>query len=619
MREKFAEEGATLEERVEFLAAQVRLLSARVDELSGGAHQARDERRRERVAASQDAPATAEASEAFFSWVGRSALLQRVSAVCFLLVVALVLRTLTDSQLLDTRIGSLLGLFYATLLMGAGGYLYFRGKPLAPVFSLCGAILMFLIVSEAYTRFTVLPVALAYLLVIGTGALMAGISYLGRSALPILVGTLGMCVAGVAIDYPNPAYPALVVLLFSANALGFVASRLQRCSWLRWTLFLVTAVLVQVWGYKLGLTLQGIAHPAGDLARFWYLPVVAVFFLGYFATAMFGLLRPVGDRVTRFDQALPAVAGAWAFTAAAHVVEPWWGTLAGLGSLGLLAAAAYLGLARRFGERGGLSAVGSLGLFLGGALLSWLSLGALSDLPLIGLAVLGGLGLWAARLSQRWQQGGLRLLSYLLQFFVCLEFGRWLLVDAGRATHGGGLLLAVLLCLLSLWHYRWSLLHPPPAHSRFFSRLDAGNRLCVFLLLTGLVHGFYAARGLYALVMPQYAGTDLAGFMGMQSVLINGGAVLVMILALVRRDREVRNLAVLITLIGALKVFLFDLLGAAGLGINGVPLVLSVFSFGAAVAVESLLLGRWPKESRQAESPGRVTAPNLVESPSARH
>jgi len=87
----------------------------------------------------------------------------------------------------------------------------------------------------------------------------------------------------------------------------------------------------------------------------------------------------------------------------------------------------------------------------------------------------------------------------------------------------------------------------------------------------------------------------------------------------VRRDREVRNLAVLITLIGALKVFLFDLLGAAGQGITGVPLVLSVFSFGAAVAVESLLLGRWPKESRQTECPERVGTPQLMESPSARH
>jgi hypothetical protein len=49
--------------------------------------------------------------------------------------------------------------------------------------------------------------------------------------------------------------------------------------------------------------------------------------------------------------------------------------------------------------------------------------------------------------------------------------------------------------------------------------------------------------------------------------------------------------AILVTLIGAIKVFLYDLIG-----IHGLPLVFSVFSFGMAAAVESLALGKWQKQ-----------------------
>jgi len=49
--------------------------------------------------------------------------------------------------------------------------------------------------------------------------------------------------------------------------------------------------------------------------------------------------------------------------------------------------------------------------------------------------------------------------------------------------------------------------------------------------------------------------------------------------------------AILVTVVGATKVFLYDLLGT-----HGLPLVFSVFSFGMAAAVESLALGKWQKE-----------------------
>jgi hypothetical protein len=76
-----------------------------------------------------------------------------------------------------------------------------------------------------------------------------------------------------------------------------------------------------------------------------------------------------------------------------------------------------------------------------------------------------------------------------------------------------------------------------------------------------------------------------------QSVLVNAAAVVLIVLAYLRRAREIRNIAILVTVVGGIKVFAYDLLGT-----HGLPLVFSVFSFGMAVAVESVALGKWPKK-----------------------
>ena len=76
-----------------------------------------------------------------------------------------------------------------------------------------------------------------------------------------------------------------------------------------------------------------------------------------------------------------------------------------------------------------------------------------------------------------------------------------------------------------------------------------------------------------------------------QSVLINAAAISLIVLAYLRQNKEIRNVAILVTIVGALKVFLYDLFGT-----HGLPLVFSVFSFGMAAAVESLALGKWQKQ-----------------------
>jgi hypothetical protein len=87
-----------------------------------------------------------------------------------------------------------------------------------------------------------------------------------------------------------------------------------------------------------------------------------------------------------------------------------------------------------------------------------------------------------------------------------------------------------------------------------------------------------------------------------------------MLFAYFRHNKEVRNVAILITLVGAVKVFLYDLLGA-----HGIPLVASVFTFGLAAAIESVALGRWQKNTQSPlpEVPGAPQGPLAYGTPLA--
>jgi len=62
------------------------------------------------------------------------------------------------------------------------------------------------------------------------------------------------------------------------------------------------------------------------------------------------------------------------------------------------------------------------------------------------------------------------------------------------------------------------------------------------------------------------------------------------VLAGSRRSKELRSVAILVTLVGAAKVFTYDLVA-----LEGIARVASVFSFGLLAALASVVLGRWQR------------------------
>lgn len=584
-----------LEARIEELASQVQSLTTRVEELSSrlsltSPPTVTPPASPVKFAAPSSTIAPEDASEELAKWMGQSSLLPRISALCFLLVVALVLRTVTDSDLLDDQIGAYLGMTYAGALIIAGWRLYAGKSALAPIFTVCGAVLMYSIVVETHAHFESLPAVPAYFMIMLTGVGTAFISFRHHIPLPILVGTFGMCLAGVAIDYPHPFFPYLAMVLITANILGSYATRLQRCSWLRWMVFGITAGMLHVWGIKLAFAMGKSAPVSPQLAAGWYIPFILAFAAAFLGTALFGILRSGQSRISKFDLCLPALNALWAFAALQHMVQP--GRGAGVvGALGLLAALAHLGVAYQLGKRQLPGAPGTNAFTVAGVILLALTIPVLFGSEQLTITMLALAGPAMAWFAHEWNSGGVRLSAYLAPVVAAALLGYQMLSSPADTAPVATSFAAGALALVGYFQFRWCRRVPPPKDSVFFNRFDSENRLSLFPLLTALVGGFIFLRtGAYQLLL-QMPGEIENSFRGTQSTILNVAVAALMLLAYFRRNTELRNIAIFLTLVAAIKVFLFDLMGT-----NGLPLVASVFTFGLAIAIESVALGRWPRK-----------------------
>ncbi len=538
-----------------------------------------------------------ETSNRLLQLMGGSSLLPRIAALCFLMVIALGLRTLTDAGTIDPQIGSMIGMVYAAALALAGWFRYVKKSPLAPVFSISGGLLMYSIVLESHARFESIPAELAYLTLAAMGIGLAVTSYLQRVSLPILVGTFGMCFAAVAIDWPSPFFPYLVMVLCLSNILAFFATRLKRCSWLRWVTLAATLFTLLLWRIKLGSYVSFGGELQYNLAPGWIYPVSLLLSGTLLTIALIGILRCGEERISKFDLTLPLINILWAHWFVRYPVE----NLPLFGGLSTLVAILHLAIAWKLSTRKATRAPGINAFTLAGVALLCVSLPDLLGSMLYALPLLSAVAIGVSIFAARWQSGGMRATSYMLQIFVTLCL-TWFLGGEGVADHFyDGLIVSAICGLLGLAHYRYCRKTPPPPESTLFSRFDKLDRSAVLVLLAGLANGYFMTMVLVYQGLLLYPDAEVAvALASIQSVSINGAATVIMSLALAWRNKELRNVAILITIIGGAKVFLGDLLSIDGLG-----LVVSVFSFGMAASLESYALTRWQRveawERRQLE------------------
>ncbi|PLX94891.1 MAG: hypothetical protein C0619_02035 [Desulfuromonas sp.] len=537
--------------------------------------------------------------------IGGKSVLPRIASVCFLLVIALALRTLTDSGLLDLQIGSLLGIFYAAGLIIASWGLYGKQSALAPVFNICGALLIFSVTLETSMHFEAFPKELAYILFAMAGIVLAVISHLHQVAAPILVGTLGMCLAGVALDFPNPSFHYLALLLWLANILGFFASRIERCSWLRWLLLGITLTMIQTWGLRIGLASTR-DDTFGSLAPDWLLPMAALICITYMSISLLGILRSQGRKISKFDFSLPTVTVCYSLLLGTYILKNAIGfhLLSSATALTLFAITFFLSRRQKH------NAPGTNSFTLAGVVLLSFSLPVLLQSFFAALALLSLLALFIFQLSSRWQSGGMRITAYLLQIYVASG----LLINlAGHGPDTGIFIpaLAAALCFITnIVQFRLCRTTPPHEKAQFFQQFDDQDRSAISVLLSGLVSGYvFAMLIAHETLITVFPPNGINAYGTIQTVTINLAAATLMYVALTWRNKELRNVATLVMIIGGVKTFLIDLLTTHGLG-----LVISIFAFGVVVSYASFALTRWQKIADNDQHPGHSEGkPQLAE------
>ncbi|MEN8729139.1 MAG: DUF2339 domain-containing protein, partial [Desulfuromonadales bacterium] len=553
------EPSAKLEKRVADLEEQLAVLARTVDELKSDAGSTSALEPVLKKKTPRKSTTEGGASEEILSWVDKSFILSRVATTSFIVAVAVALRTASDSGVVDLQIGSFIGMLYAFGLILYGWFAYREGSIQAPVYTLWGTIIMCGVVVEAHRVFATVPTEVAYLAMALTGLAGTMISRMHHVALPVFVGTLGMSFGSFALDYPSPVFPYLVINMGLANIFATYATRLLRASWLRWLLLVLTLFMIQIWDLKLNIYLSKLAPENLEFSVRGLMPSIGFLGLVFAGIALLGVLGKVQDRISKFDVVMPVINVCWIFLAAKYAINQGLTTATMFGWVALVAALAHLAVAWWLGHRVAGGNLGTTSFALAGGLMLAFSAPMAFGHAVIASALVALLAIGMAWFSLRRSNIGLRLSSYLLQLYACAALVYLLWSTDGTRPSVVGALSSGLLASIAFVHYFWSRRNPPAAGEALLHKLNKNDRGAGMLLIAALFGGFFTMRvGLYQTLDFLHAATR-SNFDGSQSVLINVTAIVVLWLSLLRHNKELRNVAVLLIVIGAGKVFLVDM------------------------------------------------------------
>lgn len=581
-----------LSEQVQHLKSEIQRLSGRLATLESSipAHQAVNLPRQNAAAAKQ-----ARTTEGPPPLIDTSALLPRIATICFLLVVALILRTITDNEIINTQVGSYLGMTYAAIIIFMGWRLYGKGSLLAPIFPGCGILLLFSIVLETHEHYESLSTIGAYSILFLGGAVVFAMSIRYHASSLICLGVPGTAAVALAIDFPYPIYPVLGLLLLSAIVAASYAFKQKMCRYLRWFTLTLAAVFWLLWTSKMN-TLPSCAETVAE-AMFpsWFFPMLFCFWAVYLVTVLLNVLKK-DLQLGFFESIIPTLTAVGAFAAGNVAVSNWFDTSNWFYLLMVVIATLHLGLAWWVARRDPEKASGANVFILAGACLIVLS-SSIFFRKHIGyiFPIWSASALLLAYLSAYLHNEGVRVTSYFLQTVTCIAAiaGGAVLIPSEAPMAAG--VAALGLCVFSLVQYNWSRSHAPDkTNSFFFSNVDKRNYSAVVLLITGLLGSYYFAQFILHQGLSSITNDFAAQFKSGQSLIINIGALILMAIALKGRNREIIIIASIVAFIGAGKVFIFDLFG-----IKGVPLVLSVFSTGVVAAFGSVVMGKWQKKEAE--------------------
>ncbi len=531
------------------------------------------------------------------SWADSGSFLAKLATICFILVVALILRTLTDNGIIAAKTGSIIGAAYAAFLIVAGWRMVSRKHSLGSIFPICGALLMYALVLETHARFTAYTSVTAYSILLFT---MLSLAIMGKRYQRLLfygVGIMGASCAALAIDFPTPFFPYLALFLFAANVVAF-SCEYRKTRRVQILLYAMTVPFWFFWAVRLHAQLVGGGKILPTLGLSWFLPVTILTILTLMGFSVYNSFRK-GNSLIAFDISLPTIHVLWLYPACSLVVNPQGnGHLLGYAGLALsLLHFIFAWSIFKFSRQGGAGICAYV--FAGGALMVMGTLSAVDNM-LLALPFWSLAAVILSLASQTCEIGGVRLTSYFLQFiatFVGITYGVFL---PGSSSPVLTFFVIAFLALMSAVQYHWSRTHAINCRTGFFAQFDPRDISAVTLLFAALIDGFYMIQFVVYLLLAALIADPGNALVGAQSIIINVGAMGLMTFGLLKKNREILYTAISVVAIGAMKSIGYDLFT-----IHGIPLVLSVFSFGAAAAVGSIVFSRWSQTGDIEEIPCR--------------
>ncbi|MFO1053091.1 MAG: hypothetical protein U1F36_12830 [Planctomycetota bacterium] len=534
---------------------------------------------------------------AAIGWSGQSRALQRVAMVSFVLVVALILRTLTDSQVLGRGAGVVVGLGYCLVLVVSGPWLHARQRRGQRVLPACGAILACAIAVEAQHKFHLISaeavhwILLADLLVVAAIGLRCGLGSLVATA--VLTPSL----AALTVGYPDLQFAQAAVLLLAVQVVLAFAHADRRLRWLAWTCLLPTLFFWFLWSLKARThLLRPDQVPALALDVEWFAPLLFLFVVVQLGIAARRLSADPDDAASYY-LASPGATVVWGSGAALAVLGARGGTSIGLGLGAFLIGFALFALAASLARRLHRSAP-AIGAAASAATLAVLfgivtTVAALPMQLALGALLTCGVGLFALRSASP----GLRLFGLFLQVGV----GLWAVSDglyavpssSPLAAAGAGLVLLVSSAVFAVRDRVRS-----TERDGWLAHLDPNRRSGILALWATLLAGFGSLRVVLDRILALASITNPFAFSCGQSVVLNLVGTAMLLWGARSQDRRILATAVLVAVIGGAKVLGVDLLEA-----SGVPLVLSVFTFGVTAATGSVVLARISRSSASAPQP----------------
>ena len=479
-------QGENTADIVENLSKQVQILQSQVDQLSNRLVVLEQGRATVPTQPLQQTsttvqPQVPEGPPALFD---TSALLPRISTICFLMVVALILRTITDNQIVNTQAGSILGMTYAGVLILLGWRLYAKKSRLAPVFPGCGILLLFSIVLETHSRYESLSTNAAYAILFLAGATVFALSIRHRASILICLGVPGTAAVAMTIDFPYPPYSLLSLLLLSAVVAASYAFKQQMCRYLRWFILVLSACFWLLWSLKMD-TLPTCAEPIAEaMDPNWFFPMLFVFWGVYLITVVLNVLKK-DLQLAFFESIIPTVTAIGVFGAGYTAFSSWFDNDMWFYVLLVVIATLHLALAWWLARRDREKSSGVNVFILAGACLIVMTTATVFKhlgyiLPIWSASALG-----LALLSAYLHNEGVRITSYFLQITTCVvAIASGTVLVPSEAPFAAGIA-AISLCLFSLIQYTWSRSHPPAqTRSFFFSKVDKHNYSAVALLVT---------------------------------------------------------------------------------------------------------------------------------------